>query len=351
MRSDRSCQWWKAAVVLAGVVIGAGGALADEVELVDGSRIVGTNVRVADGKLTIDTAFAKDLAIPMDQVTGITTDAPVAVDLPSGERFIGPLSAHAGGVTVNSPSGATTVAVGDVARMWNPDGPSPEQQAAEAARPKWAGRFEAGVDGRTGNTERITVQGGASATRSTPDDRLNFYARGRYENQNGTRSANELFGGAGYEYDLNSRTFVFAKFDLEYDEFEDLDLRATVQGGLGYFFIREDDQELKGRVGLGYRHEAFGSGESTNEGILGLGYDYWNQINARTRFTHSGTFTPALGDLSDYTATLDTGLEFALSDDKAWKLRLGMRNEYDPKPAPGVDKLDTAYYANIALDW
>ncbi|MCA9293547.1 MAG: DUF481 domain-containing protein [Phycisphaerales bacterium] len=345
-------RWWLAALVwLSGAVLMPPTALADEVTLVDGSRIVGSNIRVADGTLKIDTAFAKNLAIPMDQVAGVTTDTPVAVDLPTGERYIGPLSSHAGGVSVNGSNGTTSVSMSDVARVWDPQGPSPEQQAAEAARPKWSGRFEAGVDGRTGNTERVTVQGGASATRSTPDDRLNFYVRGRYENQNGKRSANEVFGGAGYEYDLNTRTFVFAKFDLEYDEFEDLDLRATVLGGIGYFFIREDDQELKGRVGLGYRHESFGSGETTNEGVLSLGYDYWTQINSRTRFTHAGTFIPALGDLTDYTATLDTGLEFALSDDKAWKLRLGMRNEYDPKPAPGVGKLDTSYFANIAFDW
>lgn len=326
-------------------------ALADEVMLRDGSRIVGTNVRIIDGHLLMNTAFATDLSIPMDQVTSISTDAPVAIDLPSGERFIGSLAADKKGITVNTPAGATPVAVRDIAGMWDPKGPSPEDLAIEAKKPKWSGRFEFGIDGRTGNSERTTVQGGASLLRTTPSNRTNFYVRGRLEEQNGKRSANELFVGTSHEFDLNDRLFVFGKLDLETDEFEDLDLRATTQVGLGYFFIQDDRRELKGRVGAGYRHEDFGAGGTTNEAILSLGYDSWWSVSDRSRLTHGGVYTPAFGDFSDYTLTLDTGLEIALSDDKAWKLRLGMRNEYDSEPVPGVEELDTTYFANIAFDW
>ena len=35
----------------------------------------------------------------------------------------------------------------------------------------------------------------------------------------------------------------------------------------------------------------------------------------------------------------------------AWKLRLGVNNDYNSKPGKGVDKMDTGYFTRLVLNW
>jgi hypothetical protein len=34
-----------------------------------------------------------------------------------------------------------------------------------------------------------------------------------------------------------------------------------------------------------------------------------------------------------------------------WKLKLGLTNDYQSVPAPGVEKFDTLYYTSLILNW
>ena len=215
----------------------------------------------------------------------------------------------------------------------------------------WKARFELGLNGDTGNNERFATRGRIEAKRETAHERLIIYVQGQYAKENGESTANEIFGGTRLEVDLDERWFVFGHVQLEKDEFEDLELRATATGGIGYFFIREADHELKGRAGIGFEHESFDSGEDERDIVAELGYDYRIDFNEWLRFTHSLTYYPALGDpLSDYRLVAETAGEVPLSKEEPWKLRLGMRNEYDGDPQPGIDYLDTSYFLNLVYD-
>jgi len=48
--------------------------------------------------------------------------------------------------------------------------------------------------------------------------------------------------------------------------------------------------------------------------------------------------------------TLDTALAVPLGNSDIWKLKLGVTNEYNSQPQPGLDRLDNTYYANIVLE-
>jgi len=137
--------------------------------------------------------------------------------------------------------------------------------------------------------------------------------------------------------------------ELEYDEFEDLDLRATAAAGLGRYWIKKDEHEFKTRAGLGYRHEAFNNGVTRDDAIADLGMDYRVDIAPWLQFTHSGTFIPSLEDFGDYRLNLDTAFIFPLKND-AWKLKLGMRNDYNSNPTGDLERLDNTYYANILVE-
>lgn len=331
---------------------------ADALYLKDGSTLVGKVTKVFEGKVNITTDFAGELTIDAEKIAGIKTDEPLTVHLESGERAVGALEydpATQQQRVTGELAGPVATPIVSVARAWPAGAADPAIAAAEAEaarqRGKWAVHMELGINGQTGNSEIVNVNGRGSLKRTTPNDRLTIYAQGRLSRDNGETTAREILGGAKYEVDITKRLFAYGGFELENDEFEMLDLRVTVTGGLGYFIIREENTELKFRAGLGFQHESFQDGTDSQEPIGELGIDFQHDINEWLRFTHSTTVYPVLDDFGEFRAVMENAAELPLSSDKMWKLRLGIRNQYDSEPAGGADRLDTFYFANVGVDF
>jgi len=296
----------------------------DEVFLKDGSRIVGAVQSVFEQKVVITTDFAGDLTSDMEKVAGIKTDEPVAVQLESGERAMGELNYDAATrqqQVTGELAGQQAVPLARVQRVWPAGAPDPAVAAAQAEaerqKGKWAVHMELGITGQTGNSEIVNVNGRGSLKRTTPQDRLTIYAQGRLSRENGNTTAREVLGGAKYEFDITDRLFAYGGFELENDEFENLDLRATVTGGLGYFIIREEKTELKFRAGLGLQHESFADGTNADEPIAELGIDFQHDVNEWLRFTHNTTLFPVLDDIGEFRAVMENAAELPLSSDKS----------------------------------
>ena len=54
--------------------------------------------------------------------------------------------------------------------------------------------------------------------------------------------------------------------------------------------------------------------------------------------------------MSDHRLAVENAGEIPLTDEEDWKLRLGVRNQYDSMPVGGAERLDTYYFANIVWD-
>ena len=381
------------AIALLWVGLAACPALADDVYLESGSKLAGTIQRLHEGRLVIDTDFADALEIDATKIAGIDTDRELAVTLTGGDRITGVLRYEPGeGQRLTDTSlGDLEIEASEIAGLselrgaggaGGPGQPAPraaeaeseaeteteeeiadlkekhEEEVAElrerqeALRHPWTGEIALGLQGENGNNERLAFHGRAEARRETPLERLLFYLEGDYAKENGERTANEIIGGAKFERDIAERWFTYGKGEIEFDEFENLDLRTTISGGLGYFLIEEEDQELKAHAGLGYQHESFDSGVAEDEAIVDIGYDYRLDLNDRLRLTHSLTYFPTLGDpFTGYRLTGDAALEVPITEEERWKLRLGARSEYDAEPQPDIDRLDTSYFIDLVYAW
>jgi len=367
-------------------VAGPSIATADTVHLTDGSQVKGTIESLSDGVLVMETNFAGTLQVKRSKVAGVSADRALAVILNTGDRLVGKprYSPKQGQRVVSDAVGKVTLEQARIVALAEPDD-SPaatqpaqkrvdelkkqHQQELEQVKEEkqkridaltekqapyedpWTLRFQLGLNGSTGNNERLSFDGRVDATQEFPDQRLNLFSEGHFAKDDGERSQNEVRGGANLEVDISKKTFIFGKGTLEFDEFEDLDLRSTVTTGLGYFFWEEEDHVFKGRVGAGYQHESFDDGTSADEGLLEIGYDYRYDFQDDLRFTHALTYFPTFDDpLGNYRLQVETAGEVPITSKEAWKLRLGVRNEYDADPQPGVENLDTFYFLNLVYD-
>lgn len=336
------------------VLLSASVAIADEVVLTDGSKIVGEIQQLSYGKLKMKTDFAGDMVIDAARVQGLTTPQNMAVQVKNGERHVGPMTYDGAGQAVASGDGARVVAIDQVVAIWPAGSEAPEETEARLKRESqgWKFRLEFGINGETGNSENLNINGAAIAKRETDRDRLSLYASGRYQKDNGNDTAREVIGGIRLEVDLNDRLYLWGNGELENDQFENIDLRATVAGGLGYFVIRKPEQEFKIFAGPGYQHESYSDDtESRDQIIAVIGETYYHEIAPWLTFTHGITYFPTLEDINDYRIVMENAGEIPISSDGQWKLRLGVKNQYKSQPADGIEKLDTFYFLNLVMDF
>ncbi len=381
-----------AMTALVGMLACSSLSLGDEVLLTDGSRLAGKVVKMTGAGLVFDTSFAGQLTINTENITGLRTEEPMTVALTTGDRASGKLAYdEAEGQTI------TGTTFGDVAietekiaaiqptaaadpSVAGAEGTDPasaaeleamrtrheaeiaavraetEKALAEAQEridqlePDWTLMLEIGFNGQTGNTERKALFGRVELNRDTDGDRFMTYFQARWAKENGERSQNEIMGGLRYEVDITERWFAYGRIDLEFDEFENLDLRAATTVGAGYYFLREDDHEFRVRGGLGYQHESFDDGTTEDQAIAELGYDYMLEITKWLRFNHSLTYYPTFDTLSDYRLEADTSLLVPLDDEKVWNLKLGMQNTHDSQPVGDAERLDTYWSINLVVN-
>jgi putative salt-induced outer membrane protein YdiY len=334
-------------------------SFADVVVTSDGSRIIGRIDQIHDDVVRITTKFAGTLEIKSAQVVALATDAPITIQLHSGDRLVGPLDIgpDATQSIIRSSVGALPIALDQVGALWPQDAEDPfvvavkeeAQKEIERLRPKWSSTLEAGGVLKEGNTDTLDARGRFDVKRKTPDDLLEFYLAAEYSEQDDLRTKNEYRGGVRYESTFNERKYWYTRLALEFDEFENLDLRSTAAFGFGYYWMKKPAIELKTSVGLGYRHESFDMGDTQDSAVIDLGLDFRYDLGDWAQFTHTAAYAPDFEDFDDYRLDLDTAIVLPFKNDN-WKLKLGVRNEYNAQPQRGIDRLDNTYYANVVLN-
>ncbi len=349
-----------AAALLAGMV----SAPADVITLTDGSRVVGKVVELTDGKLVFETQFAGTLEIDANLVDNIESEQRLNVAIETGDRLVGPLEHNEAldEVVVSTELGQVPVPVERIQAIWPEGGESPElremkaevariNEEFEAKRAKWSASIEFGALYQEGNSDVLEGRLKGELKRKSDKDLLRFYAIGEYAEENDDRSAAEAKLGSYYEYLFNERFYWYGRSELEYDEFESLDLRVTLSTGPGFYWIKKPEHELKTFAGFGYLHETFMDDTTQDSAQLDIGLNYRLDIYEWLRFTHDAQYHPTFDGIDNYRLEFDTAVRMPLGDSKVWSLKLGVLHEYDSKPRPGVERLDTTYYANLLAEF
>lgn len=339
----------KTLCALAALACGSVSLSADVIETKDGSRLSGTVTRVEGGVITLSTPYAGDVKIKQSEVVKIETESPLVFRLESGTTVEGTVKAGAdGAITIASPDGTIETTVGKVTSTWAPGGQDPA--LAKLLR-KW--KYEASFDiaGKTGNSEQLGYGGGLKASLSGPQDILIFYSNFAYQRTNGVKSEDKFAVGVDYSSYISERTTWYGRDEGGYDNVKGIDFYNVAAAGLGYDFVQNlPKQKLTGRVGVSYRFETYGNPAQADLRSAGLDiglnhvYRFENAV-----MNNNITYVPAFEDFANYRFVHDTSLEFPLTGN--WKVRTGVNNDYTSQPSPGVERLDTTYYARFVLSW
>jgi hypothetical protein len=341
-----------------GLVAGACSLSGATLGLEDGSRIEGDLIKIHDGTVYFETAFAGVLEIPQEQVISLTSEEVLNLRTAGGEVFRGPVSGEADGqVAIDSQAGPVEAGLRELTSAWRPGTEDPVVVAREAELEsqlrKWSYTASVDISGDDGNTDEFSSELALQAKLEGPGDTFVAYGSYKYEETDGTRTKDEQIGGIGYTNYFTEKLGWYLRQELERDTFEGIDFRSTSGGGLSYRFIKQEQLELIGHSGLSYRYESYTDEGLDSEGFPGLDFALqldW-QFAEWGKLVSTLAYLPSFDDFGDYLIEHDSGVNIPLGTSDFWVMRFGLSHDYNSQVSSGREKLDTEYYIRLILNW
>jgi putative salt-induced outer membrane protein YdiY len=347
----------RGALALFLALAGAAAARADQVTLKNGDRITGAVVKYDGKNLVIKSDLAGDVTIPWENVTAVNSSNPLYVGLKNSQTVLGTLTTTDNKVEVaTKEAGKVDTTRESVLSIRN----ASEQQAYETEieryrNPRlvdlWAGFVDLGYSQTGGNAQTNNIAVSANANRATSRDKIGvtFTSLFASSNINGKKinTANAIRGGIAYNLNLSPKAYVFAATDLEYDEFQGLDLRFAPNGGIGYHIITNPKTTFDFLGGAGVNREFFTNGLNRTSGEALLGEELVHKISERTTFREKLVFFPNLTHGGDYRMNFDLGMATALRRWLSWQLTFSDR--YLSNPIAGRKGNDTIFTTGFRM--
>lgn len=319
--------------------------LADTVDTKDGSRYVGKLLAIDAGVVTLDTVAAGKISIKQTEVTAISTEQPISIRLETGARFDGTVSTRDGTVQIAGQDGQLTTTVPKVVQSWPVGGLDP-------AAGHWVYEATVDINGTSGNKDQLGTSAGFAAKRISPQDELDFYAAYNREVAEGVTSADQFKAGVDYTNDITATTSWFVRDEAGFDRVMNINFYETAAAGLGQALIKNDSDVLTARVGIAYRYDSYEPFPPTpTVSTAAADFELKNDLKTANWELEDGIIVlPALSDFKNVTVSQDSFFQIPLKN-PAWKLRLGLSNNYVSEPPAGIKRLDSTYYTRLILDW
>ncbi|MCU0858104.1 MAG: DUF481 domain-containing protein [Pontiellaceae bacterium] len=323
--------------------------MADEVRTTDGSVIQGTVTSLSAETLTIQTESAGSLRIPRTGVSGLSVSQAASVRLNDESVLTGSINPSASG---NVNIGETEIALTRIKELWPQGAEDPKETARKAElaakQRKWKTDLTAQASGKSGNTSQRNIAASLMSVLSGPKNELKMYGRYSQTRTEGTETANESVAGGQYSWYVLSPLGWYIRAEFEKDEYENLDLRSTAASGLSYRWSDTAIYKLSACAGLSYRYEQY-TDAAKNDGFTGLdfGLSHFYRFKTRWEVKNDLTYTPSVENLKDCLITQDSYLALPVTAEW-WKIKLGIRNDYNNRPQGDRDRLDSTWYAAIS---
>lgn len=319
------------------------GALADEVTMANGDVITGEILTLEGGKLKVKTPYNAALELDWASVKGVRSDVPVELVLEDDRHVKGTLETSPDGTlqVVTESAGPVPIGAPSLVTGMNP----PEV--------KWityTGDVLAGASYLTGNTETTSLNLSGKFVASTKRHRGTLRGAWNYAEAEKIVTARKLGGSAKYDFFVTERLYAYLNGLLEYDSFQDLDLRATIGPGLGYQFLDNERLKLAGELGYSYVSEDFKIAADNEYSSARWSFDFnWDIVKKKISFFHFDEGYLSVEDTDNFYFRSEQGFRF-----NVWKnfgTTFQANIDYNNAPSPDKDKTDTALIFGLTYNY
>ena len=335
-------------LVFLAVVLVCPNVFGDQITLKNGDRLSGEIVS-SDGKMVvIKSEFAGDVMVQWAAVEGITSTQTLHVGLKDGQTIVGTVTPSGSEVHVQTREAGPIVTTMDAILLIRSD----KAQAAYDAEvdrlrhPRltdyWGGFLDTGLSTTKGNSDTLSFVLSAKAVRAAPSDKITVYGTSIFaKNRSAGTSvttAHAITGGIRGDLNLKPRLFAFGFTDFEFDQFQKLDLRNVLGGGLGFHVVKTPHTVFDLFGGGAYDQAFYSTGVNIRSAEIVVGEEFSYQISSRSTLSERFQFFPNLSHTGQYRTTLDSTVATKISNWLNWQASFGDR--YVSDPIPGIKKND-----------
>lgn len=314
-------------------------AATDVVTTLSGERIVGEIKKVEKDVLTIETVYSdSDFKIEWDQIASLDSDRQFLVETFDGRRLSGTLKVD--------PAKKGTVLVGNLSV------PLAELAAMVPFERSFWSRFDAGFDfgysmTQANSAKQLTLGGTLLyRDRQIVDTAL---ANAFKSSQSNAPETQRWDFGNDFRYLLGDRWYANTTQDFMNSDEQKLDLRTTLGGGGGRYLFRSASQHLALGGGLAWTNEKYTDPaiptKDSAEAYVGTEFmtEKLKFADLVTRFT----YYPSLTIDDRYRINYKFDLDFNLPGD--WYFRVGIFENFDSQPPPGLSRNDYGWSNSFGL--
>ena len=337
----------KLVLTLLVAMIASGSAIADELVMKNGSRLVGTLVSAGDGKVKFDTPWGGTLDINAANIETITTTNTSTIMMDDGEIFRDKtLVATEHTVTIERENEAPRTYDVEQIKYVNPE----PWQLGDGYR--WTGRASLAFEAERGNSETDETDIEFRTEWRSLEDRFVIRGNAEYDEANDNKVTENWEIRNKYDrfWGDDPDNYWGGKLRFEYDKFADLDLRTLVGPHIGRQFFETSLLDLKAEFGPVYVDEQFDVAEDN---------DYYGALIE----------VEAESDILGFGTTLyvfhDTTMNFDSFDEPLSNTTIGLRMplifgfetafqvlyEYNGGAPDEVDTTDETYTFRIGYSW
>jgi len=308
----------------------------------NGDVVRGTLVGVEQGRVRLEHRILGDLEVPIVRVARVEradppaprtapTPPPEAPERPEGDTEL-----------LEPPPDVGRVEEGEVVVRREPD-PRPAKPDVT-----WTQRYEVGLDGSEGNTNRLNLRTGARLERRAPGSTTRITASYLLTQADGDRTANRLTANARNDWRIReSRLSYFAQVGAEVNEFRDFDWRLTGGAGISAQLIDREKTRLDVRVGGGFSRD-FGGPDERFAPELITGLEFEHRLTDRQRFELTAELFPDLDDWGEFRSVVRPAWEFKLDEATNLSLRIGLEHRYESNTTRD-EPSDLDYFATLVV--
>lgn len=219
------------------------------------------------------------------------------------------------------------------------------QDAAQQKEPKWEKSAALGLTLTRGNSDTLLFTGNLLANKKWDVHEINLGADATYGENDDVKSAESLRGFGQYNYLFTERAFGYARLEALHDDIADIQYRVIFSPGVGYYFIKQPNTNLRGEAGPAFIYEKQGDDERGYM-TLRLAERFDHKFNEKTKLWQTFEILPQVDDWNNFIINAEIGIETSLTEKLS--LRTYLQDTYDNEPAEGREKNDMKLVTALA---
>jgi len=323
-------------------------ALADELLMRDGSRLLGKVVKREGDTLDFETSYAGVIKVKWDEISELHADEPMKLMLKDESTLTAQRikNTEAGILlddNIETDQSTESLAQSELEYI-NPD---PWRTGGGY---KLEGRVNFALKKERGNTDKDEIDADADLTWRFHHDRFRTFSEFERDRNNSKKTKGKWKSSNSYDRFFTRKWYGGAFLGFEHDQFADLDLRTIIGPKTGYQWFESKAMNLSTEVGPLYVDEKF-SNESDDDYVsLGWGVNFDKYVFGEfMQVYHRQTGLWNLEDTGELVWNTWTGLRFPLVLGIVTSTE--MKVEYNSGAAEDADDLDTTYTLKLGYAW